>query len=75
MKRRTSIIRMLFALLLVVGLAGCATTNVATPTDEDRADLGWFTLSLQDEGVYVTEEGGRWAGRGGLAEVVSSAAQ
>ncbi len=57
MKRRTSIIRILFALLLVAGLAGCATTNVATPTDEDRADLGWFTLSLQDEGVYVTEEG------------------
>ncbi len=57
MKRRTSILRILFALLLVAGLAGCATTNVATPTDEDRADLGWFTISLQDEGVYVTEEG------------------
>ena len=54
MKRPASIHRMLVVLLLV---GGCATTNVATPTDEDRVDLGWFMTSLQDEGVYVTEEG------------------
>ena len=54
MKRPASIHRMLVVLLLV---GGCATTNVATPTDEDRVDLGWLTHSLQDEGVFVTEEG------------------
>ena len=57
MKRRVSIPRMFLALLLVVGLAGCATTHVATPTDEERVDLGWFTHSLQDEGVFITEAG------------------
>ena len=54
MKRPVSIHHMLIALLLV---GGCATTNVATPTDEDRVDLGWLTQNLQDEGVYVTEQG------------------
>ncbi len=57
MKRRAFIVRTISSLLVAVVLAGCATTNLAPPTDEEGVDLGWFTISLQDEGVFVTEEG------------------
>ena len=57
MKRRAFIVRTISSLLVAVVLAGCATTNVAPSTDQEGVDLGWFTISLQDEGVFVTEEG------------------
>ncbi len=57
MKRRAFIVRTISSLLVAVVLAGCATTNLAPSTDEEGVDLGWFTISLQDEGVFVTEEG------------------